>query len=195
MALQGCKLEVVSSYEQDGEIRIASLFLKENDTGTDWYSKHDLAGVQAGLEFGTASLLGYSLKYASAGTIENGEPRFAAVYTKEGTQLGRVVRPPTAMMDLENIERLMGSMTKYLGYMPAVIDAYKNENGRLRWLFVLVDAMIDEVPEPEPNGDTFTETDCFDDIVTAFMKDNNIPGVSAAVLKEGKVVYSQGYGM
>jgi len=77
MVSQGHKLEVVSSYKQDGKVRIASIFLKNNDTDTDWFSNHDMTGVQASLGFGTASLLGYSLKYASGGTMENGEPRFA----------------------------------------------------------------------------------------------------------------------
>ena len=45
-----------------------------------------------------------------------------------------------------------------------------------------------------PSGETFVETSCFDEILTQFMIDNDIPGGAVAVMKDGEIVYEQGYG-
>ncbi|GMI02353.1 hypothetical protein TrVE_jg9023 [Triparma verrucosa] len=45
-----------------------------------------------------------------------------------------------------------------------------------------------------PSGETFVETSCFDKILTQFMIDNDIPGGAVAVMKDGEIVYEQGYG-
>mmetsp|Transcript_40949 Transcript_40949/g.98762 ORF Transcript_40949/g.98762 Transcript_40949/m.98762 type:complete len:458 (+) Transcript_40949:127-1500(+) len=46
----------------------------------------------------------------------------------------------------------------------------------------------------QANDDTFGETACFDDHIINFLKTNNIPGGAAAVMKDGNIVYAQGYG-
>ena len=46
----------------------------------------------------------------------------------------------------------------------------------------------------QANGDSFPETECFDQQIISFMQKNEIPGVATAVLLNGKIVYAQGYG-
>ena len=44
------------------------------------------------------------------------------------------------------------------------------------------------------NGPTFSETKCIDDLVVAYMKDGKVLAANVAFLRQGKVVYAQGYG-
>jgi CubicO group peptidase (beta-lactamase class C family) len=48
--------------------------------------------------------------------------------------------------------------------------------------------------EGGPNNPTYSSTACFDTLLTGFLNDNDIPGASVAVLKDGLSVYEQGYG-
>lgn len=46
-----------------------------------------------------------------------------------------------------------------------------------------------------PNGPTYAETKCVDDLVVAHMKQAKVLAGSVAFMKGGRVVYSQGYGV
>jgi CubicO group peptidase (beta-lactamase class C family) len=47
---------------------------------------------------------------------------------------------------------------------------------------------------PQPNGPTFAATRAFDSVVTDFMQEHNVPGLSVAVTVRGELAYEQGYG-
>ena len=47
---------------------------------------------------------------------------------------------------------------------------------------------------PSISGPTFPETSCFDATVRGFMDTHDIPGGAVAVMRDGAMVYEQGYG-
>lgn len=102
---------------------------------------------------------------------------------------------PLPFVSLVNVKDIVRYTNEWIigGYMPTVTDAYQTADGSIRW-GLLFKYVKEKPPDPEPNGKTFPETACFDSHVVEFMKRQRIPGANLAVLKDGKIVYSQGYG-
>lgn len=127
---------------------------------------------------------GYLLEYVSAGTVRGGAPRFAALF----------VEKESAFVAFHAVADAQDVLDEWIpkGYVPKVIDAYIDGSGSDRWVLLL--SKINETTEPKPNDDVFLETSCFDARITEFMKANDIPGAGVAIMKQGKIVYAQGYG-
>jgi CubicO group peptidase (beta-lactamase class C family) len=190
-------LDVVSSYEQRGEERLASLFSQytdEPDQEYAWEARHGMTeGSYQDAFDDLVEIRGYTLNYVSAGTIDGDEPRFAALFVKaNGNEMVSSSFLAYHGVSTSDVQAIFERDTS-LGYIPKVIDAYQLEDEELRW--VLLFDRRDTVPNTEPNGPTFAQTQCFDQVVTTFMDVNEIPGVGIAVMKDGKIVYAQGYGV
>jgi len=191
----GYALDVVSTYQQDGSIRHASIFSRHKKAKVQ-VSPHGMTLSQANSTFWDYFSQGYSLDYLSAGTVQGSEPRFAAIYVKEQDQFSDETLATPPFVAKINIVDLLAETNEWTvqDYMPKVVDAYQTKDGSVRW-GLLFERVVEDLPESHANGKTFPETTCFDDLVVDYMKRQGIPGANVAVLKDGKIVYSQGYGV
>jgi hypothetical protein len=195
--LAGYDLQIISTYQENQSVRIASIFAKQ-PVEVDWVGIHDL-NLQ-GVESATENIIyneRYSLEYISAGAVQDDESRFAGLFVKKNESITSASSdaplPFVARVNVDDMMPYVGEWT-LSGYMPKVTDAYQTANGDIRWA-LLFDYVKEELADPEPNGKTFPETACFDDHVVEFMKRQRITGANLAILRDGKIVYSQGYGV
>jgi len=191
MLSQGYSLDVISSYQVYGSLRIVSLFSQHtaNDSD-DWVARHGLTASEYEAAFDQFVGQGYSLEHVSAGTIDNDEPRFATIFSRgPSNENGQFV----AFRGIAEAD-IQTSLDTWIskGYVPKVIDCYRSGND-LRWALLLTKNPEPPV-EPEANDASFSETTCFDEKIVSFMKENGIPGAGVSVMKDGRIVYSQGYG-
>jgi hypothetical protein len=175
----GYDLDIVSSYELDGVLRLANLFSRYTNNNA-WAARHGLTSAQYQDAFDDLVGKGYSLEYVSVGTIQGGAPRFAARFVKANGQPAFV-----AFHDVSNVQAVFDEWIPK-GYIPKVIDAYKNVSGNVRWA-LLFTKEGETLTEPKANDATFPEIDCFDQKIIDFLKANGIPGAGTAVLNDGKL--------
>ena len=201
----GYDLAFVSSYAdatpallgiQVPELKYASLFSRYT-VDNAWKSHHGMnaLGYQEKFDEYTAPEEGYTPRYVSAGTVPGStggtiqSASFAAIWEKTNGGPAWVAR--------HNVGDIQAVFDEFIpqGYVPHLIDAYLEPSpSRLMWA-VLLYKEGEEMLAAEPNGPTYPETSCFDDKITDFLNANNIPGAAAAVMKDGKLLYVQGYGL
>jgi CubicO group peptidase (beta-lactamase class C family) len=67
---------------------------------------------------------------------------------------------------------------------------------RLYIIFILITSLIPFVFYPlSVNADTIVEREAIDEFVINYMERNGLPGASIVIVKEGKVIYEEGYGL
>jgi len=141
MLSQGYSLDVISSYQVYGSLRIVSLFSQHtaNDSD-DWVARHGLTASEYEAAFDQFVGQGYSLEHVSAGTIDNDEPRFATIFSRgPSNENGQFV----AFRGIAEAD-IQTSLDTWIskGYVPKVIDCYRSGND-LRWALLLT-----KNPEP-----------------------------------------------
>jgi len=190
---KGFNLDIVSTYQQNGSERLASLFSRHPPSDKrEWVSHYGM--TNEGFQEKFNNLVrdqGYSLEYMSAGTITDDEPRFAALFVKDSAT---TLPSRYALIDVSDAD-VRDQVHQWLaeGYTPKVIDAYQDASGNLLWA-LLFSQEGEEFTRPPPNGDTFPETACFDNLVSDLLQAHDVPGASVAVKKNNTIVYAQGYG-
>lgn len=147
---QGYKLDLVSSYQFNGNARYASIFSRPPDNKdaylfnrgrpslrSFWVAMH---GITSSFYQSSNDTLvnerGYRLQYISGGMIQNGPPRFAALWV--GFHASEPTPPATVTFhDVEDVQAKLDEYTAK-GYAPDVIDAYKaNSEGPVLWELIL----------------------------------------------------------
>lgn len=81
----GFDMDVVSSYQQSGVMRLASLFSRYTNNNA-WVGRHGMTASEYQGAFDDLTAEGYYVEYLSVGTIQGGSPRFAAHFVKANGQ-------------------------------------------------------------------------------------------------------------
>jgi hypothetical protein len=129
----GYDLDIVSTYQLDGNQRYASLFSRFTNNNA-WEARHGMTSASYQTVFDElVGEEGCALEYVSAGTIDGNDPRFSALFVKANGQ-------PSfrAYHGVSDVQAKFDEVIP-LGYIPKVIDAYQTQGGSVRWalLFTL----------------------------------------------------------
>jgi Bacterial tandem repeat domain 1 len=177
----GFDLDIVSSYETSGAQRVASLFSRFTNNDA-WSARHGMSSAGYQSTFTDLVGQGYTLEYVSAGTVTSGSPLFAALFVKSNGSPGFLAYHDVADA---NVQATLDTAIND-GYIPKVIDAYRN-GSEILWALLLTKEGDGRLGTPAANDATFTETRCFDQKIVDFLTANDIPGAAVAVLQDGKL--------
>lgn len=171
---KGYSLSHVSAYTVGGTPRFAAIFEKG---GPAWVARHGLTPAQYQTAFNEFSRQGYRLKVVS-GYSDGGSDRYAAIWTKAGGPQWSARHGIPA-----NHYQVVFDNQRYQSWEPDYVEAFNGANGvRFNGLW---------------NNTTFSAKDLklIEDKARAYMRANDMPGLSIAVMRNKKLVYAAGFGV
>ena len=171
---KGYALTHVSAYTVGNTPYFAAIFEKG---GPAWQARHGLTAAQYQAAFDQFGRQGYRLKMVS-GYREGGTDRYAAIWTKAGGPAGSARHGIPAA----HYQSVFDNHT-YQSYEPDYIQAF-NGSGGVRFNGIW-------------RNTTFSGDDLalIDSKVRAYMRANDVPGMSIAVMRNGRLVYAAGFGV
>lgn len=170
---QGYKPTDVSTYTIGGQDFYTVIFDKIANAPA-WEARHGLSATAYQTEFNKWVGQGYRLTMVSA----NGSGRYAAVWEKTGTAAWQARHALSQQQHQDEFDRLY-----YQGYRPVWVTG-TTINGKDSY------AAVWEAKE------TFKSADMkkVDDAVAKYMQKYNVPGLSFALTKDGRLVLAKTYG-
>jgi CubicO group peptidase (beta-lactamase class C family) len=172
----GYKLTDISAYTVGGVDFYAAIW--EKIAGPDRYCRHGMTSAQYQDEVELRASQGFRLHKVSGYSVAN-QPRFAAIWLKTtGPALAARHAISGAQNYQDEVERLY-----YLGYRPGWINGYTVNNQ-------------DYFAGTWTCADPFKSSELkkVDDLVKQYMDDNDVPGISIALAKDGKLMFAKTYG-
>lgn len=173
MTKKGYGLSHVSAFGLGGSPRFAAIFEKG---GPAWVARHGLGGAQYQQAFEDFAKKGYRLKVVSGYRQGNGD-RYAAIWTKAG---GPQWSARHGVPD-EHYQIVFDNY-RYQSWEPRYVEAFNSASGvRFNGLW---------------QNTTFKPQDLalIDKKVRAYMKNNDVAGLSVAIMRNEKLVYAAGFG-
>jgi len=170
----GFRLVHVSGYSSGGQERYAAIWEKKG--GPLWIARHGLTSAQYQAEFDKQLKDGYRLVKVSGYQVGS-QDKFAAIWEKSGGMF-------MARHDLDGAHYQQAfNDYMYSGYKPVVVSGYTH-GGADRYA-----AVWDQV--------TWSEADLahIDKVAKAALAKYDIPGLSFAIAKDGRLVFAKGYGL
>jgi CubicO group peptidase (beta-lactamase class C family) len=179
---RGLQPVVVNGYPTAGGTRYAALFVS---SGGAWFARHGMGGADYQKACTDAPRQGNRPLWAS-GFGEGRSSRFNLVMVQDPTKEWQARHGLNLAQFLAEAQRL-GKQ----GYEPALVSGYA-EGAQSRYLAV----WTREVPgDPLPiTGKAVPALAAFDQAMLRFMKERGIRGGTLAVMRNGKIVLSRGYG-
>ncbi len=173
---EGYRLVDLCAYNVGSQDYYAGIF--EKSSGPAWIAKTGLSSSGYQNEFLKLRNEGFRLKQVY-GYQKNGNPYFAAIWEKSGT--GRWY----ARHGLKGNREYQDEFDRFYfqGFRPVWISGY-NVDG---------DSFYTGIWE-SLNGFSGADMDEVDQLVSQFMKDYSVPGLSFALAKDGKLVLAKTYG-
>ncbi len=170
---QGFKLTDISTYTLNGQDYYAAIFEKINNAAP-WQARHNMSAAQYQTEFNKWTGQGYRLTMVSA----NGSGKYAALWEKSGSGYMQARHNMNATQYQDEFDRLY-----YQGYRPVWING-TTINGQDNY------AAIWEAKDGFKSAD-MQKVDAF---INTFMTNYNVPGLSFALSKNGRLVLAKTYG-
>lgn len=171
---KGYGLAHVSAYTVGGTPRFAAIFEKG---GPQWVARHGLTSAQYQSAFDQFTRQGYRLKTVS-GYREGGSDRYAAIWVKAGG------RPGLARHGIPGAHyQSVFDNLRYQSWEPDYIDAFDGSGGvRFNGIW---------------HNPVFSATDLalIENKARAYMRANDVPGLSIAIMRNEKLVYAAGFGV
>lgn len=171
---QGYALKHVSAYTVGNTPRFAAIFEKG---GPAWVARHGLTASQYQAAFDQFTRQGYRLSVVS-GYRDGGSDRYAAIWTKaQGPQWSARHGTPAAHY------QAVFDNHRYQSWEPDYVEAFNGADGvRFNTLW---------------RNTTFSASDLklIEDKARAYMRANDMPGLSIAVMRNEKLVYAAGFGV
>ncbi len=170
---KGYRLVEVCGYKRNGQETYAAVWEKSN--GPLYVARHAMSSQQFQSEFNTQYDNGYKPVRVSAFEV-GGQSRFAAIFEKmnDGVYARSGLNENNYQAEVDNAWYLGSSLKHVNGY---------NVNGTVYFAALWMDAGL------SGNDQNFINSK-----VKKYMDDSNIPGLSIAVMKDGKLVFARGYG-
>lgn len=172
---QGYRLTDLCGYSLENQDYYAAIW--EKISGPAWVARHGMTADVYQSEFNKYLAQGYRLKQVSCYYFK-GKTHFAALWEKAGKGL---LWSRTGLSHREYQDEF--DRMYYQGYRPTWVAGY-NHDGDDRYAGIW---------ECE-NGFVSSEISKVDDLVKKFMQDYNVPGVSLAITKDGRLVLAKTYG-
>lgn len=173
-APQGYMPVSISAYTINGQHRFAGIW--EKKTGV-WVARHGLNNAQYQTEFNKFTQQGYRLKCIS-GYGSGNNPLYAAVWEKVNTPAWLARHGMPGAFYQINFDNFY-----YQGYRPIYINAFNPGNGELFNTLWTTTGMSNALRTKIDND------------ISNYMSANGIPGLSFAVIKQGKIVFAKGFGL
>lgn len=171
---QGYMPVSISAYTVNGQHRFAGIWEKKAGV---WAAKHGLTAAQYQTEFNKYTQLGYRLKCIS-GYGSGNTPLYAAVWEKVNSPAWLARHGMPGAFYQINFDNFL-----HQGYRPVYINAFNAGNGELfntLWTTTVMSS---------------ADRNKIDNAINGYMSSNGIPGLSFAVIKQGKLVFAKGYGL
>ena len=171
---QGYALKHVSAYTVGNAPRFAAIFEKG---GPAWVARHGLTSSQYQAAFDEFTGQGYRLSVVS-GYRDGGSDRYAAVWTKAGGPQWSA-RHGTPAAHYQSVF----DNHRYQSWEPDYVEAFNGADGvRFNTIW---------------RNTTFAAKDLklIEDKARAYMRANDLPGLSIAVMRNDKLVYAAGFGV
>jgi CubicO group peptidase (beta-lactamase class C family) len=173
----GYKLNDISGYTIGGIDYYAAIW--EKNDGPERFCRHGMTNDQYQIEADAKSAQGYRLFKVSGYSVNN-QPRFAAIWLKtSGPALAARHGISGAQYYQDEVDRMY-----YLGYRPAWVNGYTVNN---QDFFAATWTCSDPFKA--------SEMQAVDALVKKYMDDNDVPGISIAVAKDGKLMFAKTYGL
>lgn len=170
---KGYRLVEVCGYKRNGQETYAAVW--EKSAGPQYVARHAMSADQYQNEFNTQYGNGYKPVRVSAFEV-GGQSRFAVIFEKmnDGVYARSALTPYNYQAEYDNNWGTGSSLKHVCGY---------NVNGKTYFAALWMGAGI--------SGSDLT---LINNKVKKYMDDFNVPGLSIAVMKNGKLVYTRGYG-
>lgn len=171
---KGYSLAHVSAYTVGNTPRFAAIFEKG---GPAWVARHGLTPAQYQAAFDQFTRQGYRLSVAS-GYRDGGSDRYAAIWTKaQGPQWSARHGTPAAHY------QAVFDNHRYQSWEPDYVEAFNGANG-IRFNTIW-------------RNTTFAAKDLalIERKARAYMRANDVPGLSIAIMRNEKLVYAAGFGV
>jgi CubicO group peptidase (beta-lactamase class C family) len=177
----------LAGYPVGKSYALASIFVA--DKVTDWAARHDLASEQYQTEFDIWDKKGYRPITLTAYPTPNGT-RFAVVFQLDKATSWSARHHMTANDYQKEFDKQAS-----LGFRPGQVVGYPWQGeGEIRYAaFFIKPPLAVKYPLPV-SGKAVPELVAFDNAMQKFMKERNITAGTLAVMKDGKLVLSRGYG-
>lgn len=170
----GYKLIQVSGYGIKGKVYYAAIWKKGNNK--NYVARHGLTSKQYQDVFDKYSKQGFKVTHIDS-YDNKGKVYYACIMNKVN---GRY----SARHDMNSVNyQLQFDNHYYQGFAPVSISGHAN--GKKAGYAASFKAV---------GGWKYNDVKQLDDKITAVLKSRNIPGVSIAIVKDGKLVYAKGYG-
>jgi CubicO group peptidase (beta-lactamase class C family) len=177
MTKEGFKLADISAYTVAGQDRYAAIF--EKKTGMpSWSARHGMTSAAYQTEFDKMADQGYRLVKVSGYSAGN-QPRFAALWEKSN---GPAWQARHGLSGGQGYQDEFDRMY-YQGYRPVWVNGYTVSNK-------------DHYAAIWTCSDPFKAADMkkVDDLVKKYMDDYDVPGLSFAISRDGKLALAKTYG-
>ncbi len=170
---KGYRLVEVCGYKRNGQETYAAVWEKSN--GPSYVARHAMSSAQYQTEFNTQYGNGYKPVRVSAFEV-GGQSRFAAIFEKmnDGVYARYGLTEFNYQAEFDNNWYIGSALKHVCGYYVG---------GKVYFSALWMGA-----------GLSGSDLDLINNKVKKYMDDYNIPGLSIAVMKNGKLVYAKGYG-
>jgi len=171
---QGFRLVHVSGYVVNNVEYFAAIW--EKKTGPALVAKHNLTGAQFQNEFNTLSSQGYALVNMS-GYTKNNVNYYAGIWEQISGD-PRAVRHGIADGNYQHVSDNM----YYQGYRPVFVQGFASGNSaRFNGIWV-------------NKNYSAADLNKINNAINTYMQAENVPGLSLAIMKDGRLVFAAGYG-
>ncbi|MBL7787282.1 MAG: serine hydrolase [Chitinophagales bacterium] len=172
---QGYRLIDVAGYTVNNIDYYVAIW--DKSPSQQWVAHHGMTSADYQTKFNTYNSQGYRVQQVSGYTV-NGQERYAAIWEKTGSGLFQARHSMSSGQYQDIFDNLY-----YQGYRPVWVNGYA----------VGTSAQFAALWESK-SGFSATDMQNIDQAVQTYMAENNIPGLSFAITKNGKLVLAKGYG-
>ncbi len=173
-ARRGYRLAHVSGYSVNGSPRFAAIW--EKRSGPAYIARHNLTSSAYQDAFELYTLWGYRLTQVS-GYQSNGSQRYAAIWERSSGP-AYIARHALSSSNYQaEMDNQVGT-----GHRPTAVSGFA-VGGDTRFAAIWEGGALRPVDQEQVN-----------DRITRFMDQNDVPGLSIALSRNGRLVYARGYG-
>ncbi len=174
---EGRKMIDLEMYDTGDGIRYAAVWVKNYDN-TDWKQEHGLDRDSYQERINTLSSQGYLITNFDS-YKDGGTQRYAFICEKK-SGLGYQVRTDRTELEYANMWREYRDK----GYRLIDFECYSTSSGmRYGGIWIENNSRFDYNKKGE-----------LDNVITKYRNDNDLPGISVAIIKDGENIYRRGFG-
>ncbi len=173
----GLKMIDLEMYETGSGIRYAAVWVKNVDN-TDWKQEHGLTRDAYQARINTLGDQGYV--FTNFDAYKDGATQRYAFICEKKSGISYQLRTDRSELEYANMWREYRDK----GYRLIDFECYKTSSGmRYAGIWIENNSRFDYSKKGE-----------LDNLITKYKTDNNLPGISVAIIKDGEMIYRRGFG-